>query len=45
MPVIAIEEIYGNPGCIVGWVDIGTRARGPLRVVVYLRKVEKMTKN
>jgi hypothetical protein len=24
--------------CIVGWVDIGTRARVPLRFVVYLKK-------
>jgi hypothetical protein len=24
--------------CTVGWVDIGTRARVPLRFVVYLKK-------
>jgi hypothetical protein len=29
--------------CTVGWVDIGTAARVPLNVVVYLRKVEEMT--
>jgi hypothetical protein len=31
--------------CAVGWVDIGTVANLPLKFVVYLRKVEKMTKN
>jgi hypothetical protein len=29
--------------CPVGWVDIGTVARVPLNVVVYLKKVGKMT--
>jgi hypothetical protein len=28
--------------CIVGWVDIGTVAKVPLNVVVYLKKVGKM---
>jgi hypothetical protein len=26
----------------LGWVDIGTGARGPLKFVVYLKKVGKM---
>jgi hypothetical protein len=29
----------------IGWVDIGTRARVPLRIVVYLKKIGKMRKN
>jgi hypothetical protein len=36
---------YVKLDCTVGWVDIGTRARVPLRLVVYLKKVGKMTKN
>jgi hypothetical protein len=40
MPVLnsisIIVHNYGGSG--VGWVDIGTRARVPLRFVVYLKK-------
>jgi hypothetical protein len=30
--------------CIVGWVDIGTGTKVPLRFVTYLSKVTKITK-
>jgi hypothetical protein len=30
-------------GYVVGWVDIGTVAKVPLNVVVYLKKVGKIT--
>jgi hypothetical protein len=31
--------------CIIGWVDIGTRTKVPLRFVTYLSKVTKINKN
>jgi hypothetical protein len=31
------------PYCTVGWVDIGTGAKAPLNLVVYLKKVWKIT--
>jgi hypothetical protein len=30
------------PYCTVGWVDIGTRTKVPLRLVTYLSKVTKI---
>jgi hypothetical protein len=33
-----------HPTCTVGWVDIGTRTKVPLRFVTYLSKVKKTKK-
>jgi hypothetical protein len=38
--VLKIDPKY----CTVGWVDIGTAARVPLNVIVYLKKVGKIFK-
>jgi hypothetical protein len=32
-------------GCAVGWVDIGTRAKVPLKFVTYLSKIIKNNEN
>jgi hypothetical protein len=29
-------------GCIIGWVDIGTRTKVPLKFVTYLSKITKI---
>jgi hypothetical protein len=35
---VVFSSEHGKIYCTVGWVDIGTRARVPLRIVVYLQK-------
>jgi hypothetical protein len=39
------EYIYAPIGdCILGWVDIGTRTKIPLKFVTYLSKITKINK-
>jgi hypothetical protein len=38
---VVLRIMHKGLYCILGWVDIGTRTKVPLRVVTYLSKVSE----
>jgi hypothetical protein len=42
MPTPLLTDLNLPPLCTVGWVDIGTRTKVPLKFVTYLSKITKI---
>jgi hypothetical protein len=40
--VYGMQLLIGRAICTVGWVDIGTRTKVPLKFVTYLSKITKI---